>query len=117
MRLPINRTFKIVTVKVRHNKMMFMISHSNFLIIMMFMLYLAPEDILSVQLLIPQLYDYRIIVQSSEITLLDFFCIAPIIAVRLVHKVYTEIILNISVSDPFTELYNNRDSHVIEHSD
>ena len=28
-RLPINRTAKIKTVKVRHNKMMFMISHSK----------------------------------------------------------------------------------------
>ena len=45
---------------------------------------LAPEAILSVQLLIPQLYNYRIIVQSSEVTLIDF-CIAPIIAVRLAH--------------------------------
>ena len=43
---------------------------------------LAPEAILSVQLLIPQLYNYRIIVQLSEVTLIDF-CIAPIIAVRL----------------------------------
>ena len=43
---------------------------------------LAPEAILSVQLLIQQLYNYRIIVQLSEITLIDF-CIAPIIAVRL----------------------------------
>ena len=38
---------------------------------------------LSVQLLTPQLYNYRIIVQLSEITLIDF-CIAPIIAVGLV---------------------------------
>ena len=43
---------------------------------------LAPEAILSVQLLIPQLYNYRIIVQLSEVTLIDF-CIAQIIAVRL----------------------------------
>ena len=28
-RLPINRTAKIKTLKVRHNKMMFMISHSK----------------------------------------------------------------------------------------
>ena len=46
------------------------------------LLQLAPEAILSVQLLIPQLYNYRIIVQLSEVTLIDF-CIAPIIAVRL----------------------------------
>ena len=44
---------------------------------------LAPEAIRSVQLLIPQLYNYRIIVQLSEVTLIDF-CIAPIIAVRLI---------------------------------
>ena len=43
---------------------------------------LAPEAILSVQLLILQLNNYRIIVQMSEVTLIDF-CIAPIIAVRL----------------------------------
>ena len=44
---------------------------------------LAPVAILSVQLLIPQLYNYRIIVQLAEVTLIDF-CIAPIIAERLV---------------------------------
>ena len=52
---------------------------------MMFMLYyssLYPEAILSVQLLFPLLYNYRIIVQLSEVTLVDF-CTVPIIAVRL----------------------------------
>ena len=69
--------------------MMFMISHSKILknyddyVVLQ---QLAPEAILSVQLLIPQLYNYRIIVQLSEVTLIDF-CIAPIIAVRLVQEI------------------------------
>ena len=46
---------------------------------------LAPEAILSVQLLIPQLYNYRIIVQLLEVTLIDF-CIALIIYVGLFSK-------------------------------
>ena len=41
--------------------------------------------ILCVQLLIPQLYNYRIIKRLSEVTLIDF-CIASIIAVRLYYK-------------------------------
>ena len=69
-------------MKVRHNKIMFMIPLkilNNYDVYVVLQL-LIPEAIVNVQLLIPLLYHYRIIVQLSEITLVDF-CIAPIIAV------------------------------------
>ena len=59
---------------------------------------LALEAILSVQLLIPQLYNYRIIVQLWEVTLIDF-CIAPIIVVRLIYFItYPQLTVHFSMT-------------------
>ena len=73
--LPINCTVKIITAIVRQNKIMFMITHKilNNYDVYVVLQQLVPEAILSIQLLIPQLYNYRIIVELSEVTLVDFF--------------------------------------------
>ena len=54
MQLPVNHTVKIITAKVRHNKIMFMITlkilYNNVYVVLQ---QLVPEDILSIQLLNP----------------------------------------------------------------